>query len=61
MLNWVITFFIAAVLATLLGFSGLDGAFAEIAKLLALIFVLLFVGSLVFSVLTGRRISPLLP
>jgi uncharacterized membrane protein YtjA (UPF0391 family) len=55
MLNWVITFFILAVLAALLGFGGLAGTFANIAQFLALLFVLLFVISLVYSIVTGRK------
>jgi uncharacterized membrane protein YtjA (UPF0391 family) len=55
MLNYIVTFFILAVLAAFLGFGGLATSFAEIAKFLALVFVVLFVASLVYSVLTGRK------
>jgi uncharacterized membrane protein YtjA (UPF0391 family) len=55
MLNYVITFFVLAVLAAFLGFGGLATSFAEIAKFLALLFVVLFVASLVYSVITGRK------
>lgn len=55
MLNYVITFFILAVLAAFLGFGGLAADFAGIARLLAGIFVLLFVASLIYSIITGRR------
>ncbi len=55
MLNYIITFFILAVVAALLGFGGLAADFAWIAKFLALIFVVLFVASLVYSIVTGRR------
>lgn len=55
MLNYVITFFVLAVLAAFLGFGGLATSFAEIAKFLALVFVILFVASLVYSMLTGRK------
>ena len=58
MLNYVITFFLLAVLAAFLGFGGLATDFAAIAKFLALVFVVLFVASLVYSVLTGRRANP---
>ena len=58
MLNYVITFFILAVLAALLGFGGLAADFAGIAKFLALIFVVLFVASLVYSMVTGRKANP---
>ena len=55
MLNYVITFFLLAIIAAIFGFGGLAGTFAEIAKMIALIFVALFVISLVFSALTGKR------
>lgn len=55
MLNYVITFFILAVCAAVLGFSGLAADFADIAKFLAVLFVVLFVATLLYSVLTGRR------
>ncbi len=58
MLNWVITFFVLAVLAAILGFGGLAADFAGIAKFLAMIFVVLFVASLIYSMVTGRRSSP---
>jgi uncharacterized membrane protein YtjA (UPF0391 family) len=58
MLNYVITFFILAVLAAVFGFGGLAADFAGIAKFLAAIFVLLFIASLVYSLLTGRRTNP---
>ena len=55
MLNYVITFFILAVLAAVFGFGGLAADFADIAKFLAGIFVLLFVVSLIYSIMTGRN------
>ena len=58
MLNYVVTFFLLAVLAGFLGFGGLASDFAEIARFLALIFVVLFIVSLIRSVLTGRNITP---
>ncbi len=58
MLNYVITFFILAVLAAIFGFGGLAADFAGIAKFLAGIFVLLFVASLIYSIITGRRANP---
>ena len=58
MLSWVITFFILAIVAALFGFTGLAGAFASIAKFLALLFVILFVASLVYSLISGRSINP---
>ncbi len=58
MLNYIITFFFLAVLAALLGFGGLAADFAGIAKFLAGIFVILFVATLIYSVITGRRTNP---
>jgi len=58
MLGYVITFFILAVIAGLLGFGGLAADFAGIAQFLALVFVVLFVASLIYNIVTGRRVSP---
>lgn len=58
MLNWVITFFLLAVVAAILGFGGLAGTFAEIAKFLAVVLVVLFVASLIYSLVSGRRPNP---
>lgn len=58
MLQWMITFFILAVIAAVFGFGGLAGTFAEIAKFLAILFVVLFVASLVYNMITGRRATP---
>ena len=55
MLNYVITFFFLAVLASFLGFGGLASNFAEVAQFLAAIFVVLFVASLIYSLISGRR------
>jgi len=58
MLNYIVTFFVLAVIAAIMGFGGLAGDFAEIARFLALVFVVLFVATLVYNIITGRRISP---
>ncbi len=58
MMNWVITFFLLAIIAAVLGFGGLAGTFVEIAKFLAIIFVVLFLASLLYSLLTGGRRAP---
>ena len=54
MLNWVITFFLLAIIAAVFGFGGLAGTFVGIAKFLAMLFVVLFVAALIYGVLTGR-------
>ncbi|MCK9992785.1 MAG: hypothetical protein Dbin4_01305 [Alphaproteobacteria bacterium] len=58
MLGYVITFFILAVIAGLLGFGGLAAGFANIAQFLAVIFVVLFIASLIYSMVTGRSANP---
>ena len=59
MLNWIVTFFVLAVFAALFGFGGLAGTFSQVSQLLAVVFVVLFVASLVLNMITGRRtISP---
>jgi uncharacterized membrane protein YtjA (UPF0391 family) len=58
MLNYIITFFVLAIVAAFFGFGGLAGDFAQIAKFLAGLFVILFIATLVYNIITGRRISP---
>ena len=55
MLNWVITFLLLAIVAAVFGFGGLAGTFASIAQFLAIIFLVLFVASLVYGMITGRE------
>ena len=55
MLNYIITFFILAIVAAFFGFGGLASDFAGIAQFIAGIFVILFIASLVYSIITGRR------
>lgn len=55
MLNWAITFFLLAIIASVFGFGGLAGTFAEVAKILAVLFVILLVASLLYSAVSGRR------
>lgn len=47
MLNWVVTFLIIALIAGLLGFGGISMQAAGIAKILFIIFLVLFIISLV--------------
>jgi uncharacterized membrane protein YtjA (UPF0391 family) len=53
MLGWVITFAILALLAGILGFGGVAGSFAMIAKGLLFVFLVLFVISLIFGRIRG--------
>jgi uncharacterized membrane protein YtjA (UPF0391 family) len=52
MLRWALAFAILALIAGVLGFGGLRGDFAYVAKILLFVFLVLFVVSLIF----GRRI-----
>jgi uncharacterized membrane protein YtjA (UPF0391 family) len=58
MLRWAIAFAIIALIAGALGFYGLSNTAADIAKFLALIFVVLFVVALVVgrSVIGGPTV-----
>lgn len=56
MLNWAITFLVIAIIAAVLGFGGIVGAAVGIAKLLFYSFILLFVISLVMSLMRGRKL-----
>ena len=47
MLGWAITFLIVALIAAVLGFSGVAAISVEIAQILVVIFLILFVGTLV--------------
>lgn len=53
MLGWSIAFFIIAIIAAALGFGGIAGAATGIAKLLFIVFVILFTGSLILSLVRG--------
>ena len=58
MLGWAITFFLMAIVAAIFGFGGLAGTFGSIAKFLAVLFVILFVASLIYGMVTGRHVNP---
>jgi len=54
MLYWAIVFLVVAIISGILGFGFVAGAAASIAKILFVIFLVLFVISLIF----GRRSAP---
>ncbi|MCA9571018.1 MAG: DUF1328 domain-containing protein [Myxococcales bacterium] len=49
MLYWIIAFFILALVAGAFGFSGLAAGFSWVAQLLAVLFVGLFLASIIFN------------
>lgn len=57
MLRYMIIFFLLAVGAAFFGFGGLAADFAEIAKILAVVFIILFLATLVYQIITGRKTS----
>lgn len=54
MLRWALIFLVVALIAGALGFGGIAGASANIAYILAAIFVVLFVVSLIMHLVRGR-------
>jgi len=54
MLGWVITFLVIALIAAALGFGGLAGTAVGLAKIVFYVFLVLFLVSLVYSLVTGR-------
>ena len=54
MLRWAITFLVIALIAAVLGFGGIAGAAVDIAKILAAVFIVLFLASIVMHALRGR-------
>ena len=55
MLRWALGFFIVAIIAAIFGFGGIAAGATEIAKVLFFIFIVIFLVSLVWGLITGRR------
>jgi uncharacterized membrane protein YtjA (UPF0391 family) len=56
MLGWALTFFIVALIAAIFGFGGIAVASAEVAKILFVVFLILFAVSLIAGLM--RRGGP---
>lgn len=54
MLRYAVVFFIIALIAAVLGFGGIAAGAASIDKILFMIFVVLFVVSLIWGLVAGR-------
>ena len=54
MLGWAIFFFLLAIVAAVLGFGGVAAMSAGIAKLLFIVFIALFILSLIVHLIRGR-------
>lgn len=53
MLSWALTFLVVALIAAALGFGGIAGASAGMAKILFFIFLVLFLVAIVTRALRG--------
>jgi uncharacterized membrane protein YtjA (UPF0391 family) len=56
MLRWALAFLIFALVAALFGFGGLAAASAGIAKTLFVIFLVVFLVTLVLGLAAGRKV-----
>jgi uncharacterized membrane protein YtjA (UPF0391 family) len=56
MLGWALTFLVVALIAGVLGFTAIAGASIALAKILFMIFLVLFVISLVMHMIRGRAV-----
>jgi uncharacterized membrane protein YtjA (UPF0391 family) len=56
MLTWALIFLVVALIAGVLGFTSIAGASIAVAKLLFLIFLVLFVVSLIMHLVRGRSV-----
>lgn len=54
MLSWALSFLVIALIAAALGFGGIAGTSAGIAKILFFIFIALFVISLIARLMNGK-------
>ncbi|HEX4181428.1 MAG TPA: DUF1328 domain-containing protein [Caulobacteraceae bacterium] len=56
MLGWALMFLVVALIAGVLGFTSIAGASIAVAKLLFLVFLVLFVVSLIMHLVRGRPV-----
>jgi uncharacterized membrane protein YtjA (UPF0391 family) len=57
MLRWALIFLVVGLIAALLGFTGIAGASFAIAKLLAYVFLFVFLVLLLLGIIAGRRVT----
>jgi uncharacterized membrane protein YtjA (UPF0391 family) len=55
MLYWTLVFLVVSLVAAVFGFTGIAAEAGGIARILFFIFLVLFVVSLLYSLLTGKR------
>ncbi len=56
MLRWALIFLVVALIAGVLGFGSIAGVSMDIARILFLVFIVLFLVSLVMHLLRGRGV-----
>lgn len=54
MLHYALVFFVIALIAALLGFTGIAAGAVEIAKMLFFVFILLFLASLIIGLIRRK-------
>jgi uncharacterized membrane protein YtjA (UPF0391 family) len=54
MLKWALTFFIVAIIAAVFGFGGIAAGAVEIARILFVVFIVLFIVAVLMQVLNGK-------
>jgi uncharacterized membrane protein YtjA (UPF0391 family) len=54
MLRWAVIFFIIAIVAAVFGFGNIAAGATDIAKILFILFVILFLVSLIFGLVRGK-------
>jgi len=54
MLHYAVVFFVIALVAALLGFTGIAAGAVEIAKMLFFVFILLFLASLIIGLIRRK-------
>lgn len=56
MLNWSVSFLIIAIVAAILGFGGIAATAVEMARILFVVFLVLFLVSLLVGVIRGKDV-----
>ncbi len=58
MLRWALTFFIIAIIAGIFGFGGIASGAADIARICFFFFIVVFLVSLIWGLMTGKQPRP---
>lgn len=58
MLRWALVFFIVAIIAAVFGFGGIAAGATDIARVCFFFFLVIFVVSLIWGLVTGGKSSP---